>query len=110
VYWRTGITLTIVAFALFMLSGCSEQVRLAESSSVVCGPAWFAYAESVISTGDGQGHGPDPGSEEWRSTIEFKLGIRGRAEIPARMTDEWCQYIDTKIKAANTQRVTLRIT
>ena len=98
-YWRKGITLTIAVTALLVLSGCSEPARKAENSSVVCSPDWYVYAESVISTGDGRGHGPDPGAEEWRSTIEFKLGIRGLAEVPERMTNDWCQYIDTKLKA-----------
>jgi hypothetical protein len=96
-----------VAFALL---GCSEQAHIAEVSTMMCSSDWFAYAESAVSTGDGQGHGPDLGSEEWRSTIEFKLGIRGLAEVPERMTDKWCQYIDSKIKAVSTQRVTLRTT
>jgi hypothetical protein len=50
--------------------------------------------ESVLPTGDGEGHGPDLGSEEWKSVIEFRLGIRGDVSIPDRSSEEWCIYID----------------
>ena len=45
-------------------------------------------------TGDGRGHGPDLGSEEWQSVVEYKLGIRGKTETPERNTAMWCRYID----------------
>jgi hypothetical protein len=35
---------------------------------------------------------------EWQSVVEFKLGIRGSPEVPSRETDEWCRYIDEKIR------------
>lgn len=47
----------------------------------------------------GMGHGPDPGSLEWRSVVEFKLGIRGDAAIPPQATDRWCEYIDEYLDA-----------
>jgi hypothetical protein len=50
--------------------------------------------ESVVPTGDGQGHGSDLGSDEWKSVIEFRLGIRGDAGVPDRSSDEWCEFID----------------
>ena len=53
--------------------------------------------EETLSTGDGQGHGPDLGSSEWRSVVEFKLGIRGKPGIPDSTTEEWCTYIDQEI-------------
>ena len=100
VVWRTGVTSIIIALGALALSACGEQTRNAAAPTVVCSPDWFTRIESIVSSGDGQGHGPDPGSEEWRSTIEFRLGIRGLPEVPERMTDEWCQYIDAKIKAS----------
>ena len=56
--------------------------------------AWYAAVESRVGTGDGQGHGPDPGSGEWRSVVEFRLGIRGDPSVPARDGSTWCDYID----------------
>lgn len=62
-----------------------------------CSEQWLQLVEDRLSTGDAQGHGPDVGSMEWRSVVEFKLGIRGDPMIPPRETDEWCSYIDEKI-------------
>ena len=36
--------------------------------------------------------------------VEFKLGIRGQAGLPARDSDEWCQlmaWVDTLLAAVN---------
>ncbi|MDX2320524.1 MAG: hypothetical protein QNK26_07985 [Moritella sp.] len=63
-----------------------------------CSSEWFAKVESQVVTGDGQGHGPDLGSSEWRSVVEFKLGIRGDSSVPARDSDQWCDYINTHLK------------
>ncbi|WP_299803561.1 hypothetical protein [uncultured Shewanella sp.] len=60
-----------------------------------CEPAWFEKAAQQIITGDGHGHGPDLGSLEWRSVVEFRLGIRGNNELPELDSDLWCDYIDT---------------
>ena len=53
--------------------------------------------EEKLSTGDAQGHGPDVGSSEWRSVVDFKLGIRGKPGIPDSTTEQWCAYIDREI-------------
>jgi hypothetical protein len=84
---------------LLALPGCGDQTRNAEDSAAVCGPDWYAFVESSVSTGDGRGHGPDPGSEEWRSTVEFRLGVRGLPEVPERMTEAWCRYVDAQLHA-----------
>lgn len=59
-----------------------------------CSDAWFRAIEAKVPTGDGQGHGPDVGSDEWKSVVEFKLGIRGKPGVPARDGAAWCAYID----------------
>lgn len=59
-----------------------------------CTHAWYSEIDSQLITGDGQGHGPDLGSLEWRSAIEFKLGIRGDSNVPARNSALWCDYIN----------------
>jgi hypothetical protein len=64
------------------------------ASPAPCSPQWFEFVEDVVPTGDAEGHGPDTGSSEWRSVVEFKLGIRGDPAIPDRATGEWCRYID----------------
>ena len=59
-----------------------------------CTDAWYRSVEAKLPTGDGQGHGPDGGSDEWKSVVEFKLGIRGKPGVPARDSAAWCTYID----------------
>jgi len=66
-----------------------------------CSDAWYRHVESSVPTGDGQGHGPDPGSDEWKSVIEFRLGIRGKAGVPARDSEAWCRHIDRLVGAAD---------
>ena len=63
-----------------------------------CTPAWYENVERKVGITDAQGHGPDIGSSEWRSAVEFKLGIRGDSAVPDRDTDEWCDYITNIIK------------
>lgn len=67
----------------------------------LCSESWSRAIEETISTGDGQGHGPDIGSDEWKSVIEFKLGIRGQSQVPPRNTAAWCQYIDRQVRGSD---------
>lgn len=62
-----------------------------------CTDEWFRLVEDQIMTGDAQGHGPDPGSLEWRSVVEFKLGIRDDPSVPPADSDQWCNYINERI-------------
>jgi len=59
-----------------------------------CSNAWYILVEEQVVTGDKQGHGPDMGSIEWRSVVEFKLGIRGNKYNPSLTSRQWCKYID----------------
>jgi len=63
-----------------------------------CSDAWNRYVDAKIVSGDGQGHGPDPGSGEWQGVIEFKLGIRGQPDVPGRGTVDWCRFIDRLLR------------
>ena len=63
-----------------------------------CSKAWMVFVEDSLISSDGQGHGPDLGSDEWKSVIEFKLNVRGEVEVPDRNSDDWCDYVDEKIK------------
>ena len=63
----------------------------------VCTYPWYQSIDKILHTTDGQGHGPDVGSDEWKSVIEFKLGVRDGADVPERSSDQWCQYIDQHI-------------
>ncbi|MET0026099.1 MAG: MliC family protein [Candidatus Thiodiazotropha sp.] len=88
----------VLTLAVFSSYASAENVIDSESAAgVSCSDAWYRATESRLVSGDGQGHGPDLGSEEWKSVIEYKLGIRGQADIPPRNSDEWCRYVDTLI-------------
>ena len=71
----------------------------ADTPASPCSAEWFVFVEQKVSSGDGAGHGPDPGSDEWKGVIEFRLGIRGQPDIPPRDSAEWCNYIDRLVRA-----------
>ncbi|GAA0791478.1 MULTISPECIES: hypothetical protein [Pseudomonadati] len=96
-----------VLFSMFLfMSGCDnslshpemaeEQVR--QKIVINCSEVWYQQVEKQLLSGDGQGHGPDLGSDEWQSVIEFKLGIRGDKTVPQRNTDAWCTFIDERLQ------------
>ncbi|TFY98582.1 hypothetical protein [Ramlibacter rhizophilus] len=66
-------------------------------AEAACTDAFHRSVESRLGTGDAQGHGPDVGSPEWKSAVEFKLGLRGRADVPRRDSQAWCRYIDERL-------------
>jgi hypothetical protein len=76
-------------------SGVSVSPVIDDVKPQACSNEWFTKIDRQLVTGDGQGHGPDLGSSEWRSVIEFKLGIRGDSSLPTRNSAQWCDYIDT---------------
>ncbi|MBQ0756598.1 MAG: hypothetical protein KBT54_05780 [Amphritea sp.] len=84
------VTYSIIVMASISCTGVDKNI----SKTMGCSNEWFTLVERQILTGDGQGHGPDLGSMEWRSVVEFKLGIRGDAEVPARDSEPWCNYIN----------------
>lgn len=68
--------------------------RQGKLTGTPCSDAWNRSLESLVTTGDQSGHGPDLGSDEWKSVVEFKLGVRGKPGVPARDHTAWCSYID----------------
>ena len=85
---KFGIAIFVVLAAINL--GVNAAVELA----VPCTEEWNRFVDKKLVSGDGQGHGPDLGSNEWKGVIEFKLGIRGQADLPGRNSDAWCQLID----------------
>ena len=92
------LLVTFLVSSLFVVSACENKTPKSEtpqSETVnLCTYSWYQSVESALPSGDGMGHGPDIGSAEWRSVIEFRLGIRGNADVPDRDSDEWCGYIN----------------
>lgn len=89
-----------IGSAILLFCGCSptSEPQLSPASQLqqtqYCDQTWFKKVEMQIVTGDGNGHGPDLGSLEWRSVVEFKLGVTGNDSLPAVSSDLWCDYID----------------
>ena len=90
-----------LAVTLIVTAACAEAVNGEKSLSetmVLCSPSWERFIEESVPTGDGRGHGPDIGSDEWRSVVEFKLGIRDKPGIPRQGSDAWCHHIDQLVR------------
>lgn len=64
-----------------------------------CSNTWYQSVDKVLHTADMQGHGPDLGSDEWKSVIEIKLGVQDGSDVPERSSEQWCNYIDQQISA-----------
>lgn len=86
------LMLSFVACLLVATAGCAPDDKA--SNANICSAEWYALVEKQVLTGDNQGHGPDAGSAEWRSVVEFKLGIRGDKNIPPVDSEQWCAYIN----------------
>lgn len=80
---------------LLLLSACSEQHAKHELAS--CSYDIQEHIEQLVSSGDGQGHGPDIGSNEWHGVIEFRLGLNEQIQVPDWHSQAWCDFI---LKAA----------
>jgi uncharacterized protein len=88
---------------LLVASACAEASGGASTMPETgdpCSDAWYRSIEEKVSTGDGHGHGPDIGSDEWKSVIEFKLGIRSNPNVPDLHTEAWCTYVDQMVRAS----------
>ena len=86
-----------IAVSIIFLAVCtqaSDDHRSSMAAEMLCSDSWSRIIEEKIQTGDDQGHGPDVGSGEWKSVIEFKLGIRDKPGLPDRDSEAWCRYID----------------
>ena len=86
---RLIILLVLVAVNLAAAAG--------SQAPIPCTAQWYQFVEHKLVSSDGQGHGPDIGSDEWKSVIEFKLGIRGQSGLPGRDSEGWCQLIDAMV-------------
>jgi len=85
---------------IFTAAARASEVRASDPpAGTPCSDSWYRAIEQKVVTGDGQGHGPDIGSGEWKSVVEFKLGIRGEAGLPGRDSKTWCSYIEQAASA-----------
>jgi hypothetical protein len=82
---------------LVVLVAVNLAAAAGSQAPIPCTAQWYQFVEHKLVSGDGQGHGPDIGSNEWKSVIEFKLGIRGQADLPDRASEDWCRLIDAMV-------------
>ena len=58
-------------------------------------PAWYAWVDRTLSISD-NGHGPNPGSEEWNQAVQHKLGQEAPQSKPGSPT--WQQSVDALLR------------
>lgn len=87
------ILFTLVTVVL-LLQSCHPETETVVDLTAPCLPETLERIEQQVPTGDGQGHGPDIGSDEWHSVVEFKLGVRGEDSVPTRNTQQWCAFVE----------------
>jgi hypothetical protein len=97
---RRGPTALLLLFAT-ACAGAGGGDESQPASPPLCSDSWYEFVERTVGTGDGLGHGPTPGSDEWKGTVEFRLGIRGNPEVPARDSEAWCRHIDAIVRTRN---------
>lgn len=96
---RWWITVFIIFAAA--LSEAGDDSWLDRETGNLCTYSWYKFIENKVPTSDEQKHGPDVGSDEWKSVIEFKLGIRGQGDLPRRDSEAWCHHINLLIPGYN---------
>lgn len=86
-----ALTATMLIFLATACTGSAGSETAVASSS--CSAATLEAIAQKVPTGDGRGHGPDRGSDEWYSVVEFRLGVRGAPGVPERGTRAWCDFV-----------------
>ncbi len=76
-----------------LLAACQS----ADSTDSVGSFAWMERVDRQLSISDGQGHGPDYGSQEWCDVVYFKLHGQHAAE-PVPCDQDWMKEVDQAIQ------------
>ena len=69
-----------------------------DGGPVPCTEAWYWLVESIVGSGDPQSHGPDIGSDEWKASVQHRLGLRDDESAPPVASPDWCAYLDARIQ------------
>ena len=98
---RAGIGKMIVRVFLLslfvLLTACSGNRGESAGPDAPCTEEILTSIENSTRTGDASGHGPDLGSDEWHSVVEFRLGVRGDVSVPPRGTKRWCEFVTERL-------------
>ena len=84
-------------FLSLMLLALLAACQSADSADSVGSFAWMERVDRQLSISDGQGHGPDYGSQEWCDVVYFRLHGQHTAE-PAPCDQKWMQEVDQAIQ------------
>lgn len=84
----------LLLFPVLFLSACAITEDVKEQKKLPCSPEWYQSADKKLSITDEDGHGPDLGSLEWRSAVEFKLDLKNVSDKPEKSSTQWCKFID----------------
>ncbi len=64
--------------------------------------AWANWVEARKPVSDGEGHGPDIGSDEWAMALDRQLAITVGGHGPDLKSSEWRNAVEAKIAAGAT--------
>lgn len=86
-----------------LLAACSPSPPPANPSSASAAPAnaalgspeWLAWVDRSLAISD-NGHGPDPGSEEWDRAVQKRLGEEAPQSEPG--SPQWQQSVDALLR------------
>ena len=78
-------------------TGCTSY-QITSKAPQECNTQWYSKVDALVMTDDGQGHGPDQGTNEWKNVVLFQLGLRGDTVVPSLDSDQWCEFIDNYIE------------
>lgn len=91
------LVLFLIVTAASLIANDTDETSLS-ATMALCTTPWERNIEDSLPTSDGRGHGPDVGSDEWKSVVEFKLGIRDEPGLPERESLAWCDYVDKLVR------------
>ena len=93
---KTRYKLSITILISIAVAACVSSLpgpNVVTKQTATCSDEVLKDIDQKVVTGDGQGHGPDIGTDEWHSVVEFKLNVRGDPSVPERNNLAWCAYI-----------------
>ncbi|NQZ30511.1 MAG: hypothetical protein HRU06_04510 [Oceanospirillaceae bacterium] len=95
-----ALSKSILIVSCLLLSSCASTFD-DYANAQDCTEQWYNLVEQQLSMSDAAGHGPDLGSDEWRSAVEMELQITENNNLPAIESETWCSFIHNSYIAPN---------
>lgn len=94
----------ILTSVMISCLGCNSQTSVKHVSACPQIPSigseqWLLWVEKEVGTGDGHGHGPDYGSQEWCRVIDRKLFLGKSGEVPCSAL--WNEKVTQELKKSS---------